>query len=663
MGILSAISGFLPKGAAAPADAQYTYRMNGGCGVRLYANGISDTRDETTDLFYEIKGASCSRTTTDVGGSFSIVLQPTAAWDELIQPDDFLRIFMGDQLVTDSADPNAYNFASGMLDQNSSQLPSFSLSSAISVPLPNSASPNGKGGGQEAGVSTLIMHERMLCKVDRVQKVTGGPGPNQGTTVGYLVSGRSMGSIIQDISLYYNEFLEPLNAVNIFLESTLAASDSTPDEFVREALAVILTSVPFPQWTLPDALVADLNYASPGAPSLLLKNMQYVQEKLAGFQTRLAAFKLSGFSAEYKGDVVGKLQALVAESGSIGVNSPFSVISLDGLFQCFGTNFNRSFLSSVTTGVYDLVKHLANDPFNEFWFDLCPGGDPHGGRATAAPLVPTFCLRQRPYNITPDLLTGVAEFMKLDTAGALSAYPPEEIEGISQSLLDIMDNGFSVFGPLASPELDLDGPFGIYADEDTDAGYLPTMMPGGYEVGYSGHDRLNSFLCLGAYNAGQAVGSSRIIAAESGGFNINVESIKKYGIRVLEVSTQYAQPNTGSAQEKDLGQTLGTFSRTLANWYFMNHRFLNGRLSCRFLRQARLGVPVKYFETRVTPDNPYPKMELFYVQGVDDSYDYGQPITTTLTVVRGVRYNLAGAGSLLAGPDSSALLDSLAGLV
>lgn len=661
MGLLSTITGFLPKGPTAPDDVMSTYRMNGGAGARLYPNGIGDTRPSTIDLFTEIRSADVERTTMDVGGSFSMFLLPTAPWDELVRADDFLRIFMGDQVVTSAGAPNAYNFASQNLDQNSSTGDTDEFEGGISVAIPGSVTPGGKA-SKTADVARLIMTERMICKVDRVQKVVNGPGPSQGLTTGYTVSGRSMGSIIQDISLYYNEFLEPLNAVNIFLESTITQSDSSPDEFIKEALAIILTSVPFPQWTLPDALVKDLNYAPKGQISLRQQNLQFVQEKLAGFQSRLAAFKFAGFPADYKGDVIGKLQALVQQSGTIADNSPFAAISIEGIVECFGTNFNRTFLSSVTTGVYDLIKHLSNDPFNEFWFDLCPGGDPDGGRASSAPLVPSFCLRQRPYNISGDLLTGIAKFLKLDTEGSITSFPEEVIDGISSSLLDIMPNSFSVFGPCASPTLDLAGPFAVYDDDDIDSGYVPTIMPGGYEVGYSGHDRLNSFLCLGAYNTGQAVGSSRIIAAESGGFNINVESIKKYGIRVLEVSTQYAQPNTGAVQEKDLGQTLGTFSRTLANWYFMNHCFLNGRLSCRFLKDARLGVPVKYFETRVTPDNPYPKMELFYIQGVSDHFEYGSPITTTLTVVRGLRYDLTSSGDIIAGPDASTLADSLAGM-
>ena len=36
-------------------------------------------------------------------------------------------------------------------------------------------------------------------------------------------------------------------------------------------------------------------------------------------------------------------------------------------------------------------------------------------------------------------------------------------------------------------------------------------------------------------------------------------------------------------------------------------------------------------------------MEMYYCQGVTDNYSYGQPITTTLTAIRGIRYNLNAA--------------------
>lgn len=655
------LSSFAPK-LAASNDDQYIYRQNGGCGVRIYPNGIGVEAPSKIDLFYEIRMADCERSTTDVAGGFSLFLLPTAPWDELIRPDDFLRIFLGDQLRYPSDETNAFNFASGQLDSQhfGAKLPTidaFGLS-GIQVPIPGSVKANGQA-SKEASAGMLQMFERMLGKVDRVQKVKNGPGPNQGTTAGYTVSGRSFGALVQDISLYYNEFLAPLNAINIFLSSGVALSAGSPDELVKEVLAIILTNVPFQQWMLPPALVADMNGQRPGEAPISVKNQIYVQEKMAGFQQRLAQFQLLSKNANYKGDIVGKLQALTSGAGAIPALSPLSIISLEGIFECFGETFNRSLLSSTTTGLYDIIKHLSNPQFNEFWFDMCPNGEPDGGRATSKPLYPTYVLRQRPYNITPELLTGASQFImdEVDSLGGLGTFPPEELDNISADLIDLLPSSFSVTGPLANTSVSLSGSFESFSDPDIDAGYLPTVMPGGYDCGYSGHDRFNAFLVLGNYNSAQNEGTSRVIAASAGGFNLSIDSIRKYGIRVMEISTQYAQPSQGKVQDSDLGQTMGTFSRTIGNWYFMNPALLNGRLTCRFLSQARIGVPVKYFETRITPDNPYPKVELFYVQGVADHFEVGAPITTTLTVIRGVRYNLGGGEQI--GGASQTLFEQL----
>ena len=131
--------------------------------------------------------------------------------------------------------------------------------------------------------------------------------------------------------------------------------------------------------------------------------------------------------------------------------------------------------------------------------------------------------------------------------------------------------------------------------------------------------------------------------SENDGFKIDTESVKRFGFRIMELSTIYGQPDDAQNATQDYGQLLKGFSSLIANWYFMNPDLLNGRIVCRFLPEARLGVPIKYYRTRVSPTNPYPKMEMYYCQGVTDNYSYGQPITTTLTAIRGIRYNLNAA--------------------
>jgi hypothetical protein len=115
----------------------------------------------------------------------------------------------------------------------------------------------------------------------------------------------------------------------------------------------------------------------------------------------------------------------------------------------------------------------------------------------------------------------------------------------------------------------------------------------------------------------------------------------------MEFSTQYCQPPSKVAvNETDYIIKMKTFSQTIANWYFLNHRFLNGKMVCRFLPKARPGIPCKYYETKKTRNNPSPKVEISYVQAVVDSFSRGSAMTTTLECIRGLPYTLSGTSSL-----------------
>lgn len=657
--------GFSPSTDQTSDPDNYAYQQNGGCAVRVYANLVDgDTRDATTDLFMEIKACDTDRSTTDVAGAFSFTLLATQNWDEIIRPEDFVRIFLGDQIVTSNGDVNSYNFASGEIGLQSSLVDLSAQQFGITVPIPNSGTPGNFYQGGKVGnsdglptVAKLIMQERFIGKVDRVSRITAGPGPNQGTTVAFTVSGRSLGSIIEDISLYYNDYLGPLNAVNMFLDSGLSQVDTSPDQIVHDALLTVLMSIPFPQWTLPDALVSDLN---PGPGKFRDAQLVAASELLQQYRTRLNNPQTSiSAPASYKGDVVSKMNSLLNSSGTTDINSPICSISLDGILPCFGRNFDRSFLQSVTTGLFDLIKELSNPAWNELFFDLCPNGDPNGGTAADDILYPTIVLRPRPFNITQAMLNGLPDFLQ-PAAAKIHDFPAENIENAaSASLLDIMPSSFSVFGPMANPNIDLSGTqFSQFADGDDDiaGGFTPSVMPNGYDCGYSGHDRQNFWIVTGSYAAPQSTaGSSLVVAVQSNSVQVNIESIKKYGMRSVWVSTPYFQPEPDQVQAQSLGDVTGPFTNTLANWNFMNDGLLNGRITCRFLRRARVGVPVKYFETRITPQNPYPRMEVFYVQGVSDHFEAGQPISTTLTVIRGLRYDLSQAGDSLIATASSLL--------
>lgn len=662
MSLLGAFGSFFSgsgSSAGNPEADKYVYHQQGGCGVRVYPNG-EDGR-EPLDLFYEIQSCDVDRSTTDVGGNFTITLNASDAWDELIQPDDFVRIFMGDRIATLSQDGFiAYNFASGNLglsvNEGGAEGQKAALDSgSIFIPIPGLGPIPGVGGYSMLDgrpINVLVMHERFIGKVDRVERSDQAGSKDQGYRTTYTVSGRSMGSIIQDISLYYNSFLAPLNAISIFYGKGVELEGS-PTTLLRQILSIVLTTVPFPQWKLPKSLVKDMDFKT-----VKDDNLSLVKEILQNFSTNIQAVQEDKSThAKLETVALSKLEQLLAESGSISDQSPLASISLESLKETYGGNFDRNFMSSTTTGLRDMLLSLQNPVWNEFFFDLCPEGDVEGGRSGFDGIpVPSFVMRQRPFDITADMLKNVAPYVDIQAAKLSQFSPSEDMQTVGSNYFKLMDsiNVVQINGPLASSKIESSAS-NIESYVSASNAATPNLLD--YQVGISSHDRQNAWLVLPQVASGNE--SARLQVAAKGGFLIDVDSCQFFGFRIQEVSTAYVCPIAGKNQPKDPTSFAVEFSKTLANWYFLNPVFLNGRIVARFLPEARLGIVCKYFETRITPKNPYAKMELFYVQGVSDRFEVGQPITTTLTVIRGIRYKLSGVSSEAVA--SSTTLQDIAG--
>ena len=616
-----------------PGD-KYVFWQQSGCFARIYHQ---DGR--TSDLYFEIDSCNTDKTITDVGGSFSLSLLPNRPWDELIQPDDFIRIFMGDQVIAQSNSKAAFNVASGDVSLSSRvfPLPSlFSGGSKLKIPL-TGTSPLVRSGKSVNGTADrdappqLVMYERFFGKIDRCERIKSAPSRTSGSSVQFSVSGRGFGSILQDMIVYCNEHVPGLNAINIWYNSLISVDSKSPSQLVKEYLSVVLSVVPFPQWQLPDSLVKDYLL-----PSVSAANQAEAKKLLGQAFTRITQQAASNPNLSAGASSV--FQSLVAKSSTHPERSPISLISLDGFGETYGVMLQQSFMNDSSSGVFDKIKYLSNAAFNEFWCDLCPNGDPEGGSATSAPLLPTFVMRQRPYNIVDDMLYSTPAFYK-EYVAKLKTFPASTVTP-GQSLLDLMDQGFTILGAVDDPgaieSLISENLSGISV---VDVEFRPTLLE--YQVGVSGHDRQNAFEVLPDQNSGQSgTGAARALLAENGGFRIDPDSITKYGFRILGLSTPYATPAPTKSQGGDYTQIMKDFSELIANWYFMNPAFFNGRMVCRFLPSARIGVPVSYIETHIRPDSPYAKLELSYCQGISDSYKRGQVLKTSVTVTRGIRYKL-----------------------
>jgi len=640
---------------------RYVKEQQSGCGIRIYHQQRESYNNRTkTDLYFEIRDCLSSRSIRDVGGSFSFTLLPTAPWDEIIQPDDFLRIFMGDLVSSKPDDSNEafYNFASGDLKIKSS--PSIIPSkSNLSIPVPG-AGPLVSGGKisnqmERSVPERLIMYERMLGKVDRIEKITRRPGRDQGTVVGYQVTGRSFGAILQDLSIYYSEFIPGMNAISAWWGTLIKADDKRPDEMVSEFLNAILTLIPMPQWQLPPALIDDLT--DPLSYRATIENVtKTIFNALDTIRASLTSVTGIGTATAF-----ARLTTLINDARNNINTSPLTVISLKGIKNTHGRIFDNSFMNNVSGGALDFIKYLSNAAFNEFWMDLCPDGDPEKGKILSSRSIPTVVMRQRPFDIPEEMVSGLSEHTRNFMGAKYVELERVNISDVSKSMLDIIDQSITVVGPVATTEglSDIIGNSRARNIASGSISYTPTLLD--YHVGLSGHERYNGFVCLGSFPSGRSsMDQDKLLLSEEKGFYVDTDSIKRFGFRMLEVSTPYAAPNRTSSNNQSHIQTMKEFSGMLANWYFLNPVFLNGRMVCRFMPEARVGVPCTYIETRVTPDNPYPKAELSYIQGVADQFQAGKLITTTLTVTRGLRYDLTAESN--GGDIFSTLTGALGGL-
>jgi len=600
----------------------YVKNSQAGCIVKLYHNQgyYGNYKNNTTVIFSEIKKCSSASTITDVGGQFTIYLAPTQPWDDIIKGDDYLRIFYGDEIASSDVSDGATNLT---LDF---------FGSTIKIPV------IGSGWNFVDGMvaydktisapKTLNMYERFVGRVDRCQRISRASTKNSGPSVYYVVTGRSLGGILQDIMLAYNPYIPGLNAVSVWFTKVADTNQKSPSELVKLYLSSLLVNSPMPQFKLPYSLLLDYLGES-GIADRAAELQVQVQKTISDISK--AVVPKEGTQSAFE-----RLNELVANGPNLASTSPLMIINLDNMGKTYGSNYNTSWLSNMSTSSYDFIKYLSNPQFNEFYFDILPTGDVNGGTADSDVRYPGFVCRQRPYDITDKMINGVCDPISYDTEGGRyfdQANVPSKL-----SLLDLLEEGggILVFGPMQKPD-DMNNfwlhPIMPYVYQNiASKDYVPRLLD--YQVGFTNMARFNSYLCLAIQpTSGGSPDGGRQLMTSCEGFKIDTESVSLYGYRALEVSTPYAS-------FKDDMSSMKNFTNMLANWYCLNQHLQDGVMTCHFLKEARIGVPCVYVETRLSPSNPYPKLEISYIQGLQDDYEFGKGLTTTLTVTRGLKYDL-----------------------
>lgn len=594
----------VPKEEANKIVDKYVANNQGACAARVYHQ-----KGGVTNLFFQIKSCQIDKSLTSLGGSFSMTLVGDRNWDEIILPDDYIRVFMGD--LSASVKPNqetsVYNFASNDLGVGRQLKKNFLGDREVLLGETYQKSGN------------ILVYERALIKVDRCERTESGSGRNSANVSNFIVVGRLFGSILEDIKLFYSEYLPGLNAINVFWKSG-ATTYGTPTDFVKNLLIVGLTSVPMPQWILPIDLINDM-----ATRESLAGNKEIMNDALKGLQQVLNAQATSLSTSSFEGYKELAKQSL--EFINNPDRSPFNIISIKGLKQCFGNAVNTAYQSNnQNADMSSLIQSMCNQAFCEFWFDMCPDGDPDGGDVSEKKPIPTFVLRHRPYDITQTMVNN--QSLSLERGECDEFFPRQEFGGAEKSVEDLMSQAIHVYGPM-------DG-----KDESS-----PMVLPDGYKVGRSGDQRFNMFFCFGSWSNGQATPSTRIEMASKDLVKISQKSILYHGFRPLELSTAYAEPSKEKGQEVYY-DNLKKFSHTLANWYSLNHYFLNGTIATKFIPSARLGIPLVYWATRkkqyANRDGAKfdSRKEVFYVQGLSESFNVGSGLSMNFIVTRGLRYKV-----------------------
>jgi hypothetical protein len=606
-------------------NTQYSYSQCPGCAVKYYKN---DGSNKTGIIYFSIQNARVERSIGDINGSFSLTLLPDKDWDEIIAPDDYVRIFMGDNVTNDKKDSSNWNIQSGCLAiETNDDIGKTKYDPELQAQVPI--------GGKYGKPSYLVMYERMTGRIDRVERIE--QQTEAGLKVSFSVVGRSIAGALQDITLYYNEHIPGLNAVSVFFGSD-AGTMNTPSEAVKNVIALVLSTIPFPQLNVPKSLADDFSSA------YFSSNEQYVKEQMDKFQTRVDDNFKSTPNTQFDPNAFNDMKRMMQSNTNSNAVPLYSLMMMD-MSPTAGLNFNRSYMSitASTTGFYELLRSLSNQLMNEMWFDLCPGGKADVNTPNYKfnePVLPTLVMRQRPYDITPKMRYDVSSILEGPMETLRDKFTQKDLKQggkiTNNDLLNLKSNAIYITGSmngLTTNDVNLKNHMPTEGLK-----YIGTALQ--YNVGFSGGERHNGFCVLPVDTDPQNQGTHKIASIDIGGFLIDTESIQRHGFRFMQGESQYTQPSIKNSDTQNFYQIAANYTKVIGNWYYLNPWMLNGNIVCRFLPRARLGIPCYYINTRKTLSSPNGRVELFYVQGVTDEYVFGEPIKTSLQVTRGLRYGI-----------------------
>lgn len=241
------------------------------------------------------------------------------------------------------------------------------------------------------------------------------------------------------------------------------------------------------------------------------------------------------------------------------------------------------------SNLWDMLQHYSNGVLNELWFDLAP---PPSQSNVHTHLVPTVFLRERPFP-TQD---NSGDFWKRVRTWRLDRG-------------DIRERQLAKGGSAAR--------FNYWL-----------LYPGGF-----GMPELSAFMQRGAYDVDPGQPGSIPI--------VNLQSIRRYGLRKWEQSTIFAPANLSQDPTNDAAASVSeiptdTWKKLVAawlkkvhDWYVVTPRQLSGHITTtRMFPEIRLGQ--KLHESTDAGGGLY-----YYIEGVSHAWRYPGTGTSSFTVTRG----------------------------
>lgn len=115
-------------------------------------------------------------------------------------------------------------------------------------------------------------------------------------------------------------------------------------------------------------------------------------------------------------------------------------------------------------------------------------------------------------------------------------------------------------------------------------------------------------------------------------------SVERNGLRVMEITTKFADHTRddicGNEAIKTAGLGSGQVERNLIRWALLldhwnqhNNEYLDGQITLKGMPEIRVGYRLDWLD----------RSESYYVEGVENKWQYGKELTTTVSVSRGQR--------------------------